>query len=76
MLPFVAGVAALQLWLIDSSFSLVRIASGMFVASIVGLYLGHYQRGGIKAVFHDIQLMMIAPAWLLSVLYRKLGIPV
>ncbi len=76
MLPFVAGVAALELWLIDSSFSLVRIASGMFVASIVGLYLGHYQRGGIKAVFHDIQLMMIAPAWLLSVLYRKLGIPV
>ncbi len=76
MLPFVAGVTALQLWLVDSSLSLVRISSVMFVASIIGLYVGHYEKGGIKAVCHDIQLMMIAPAWLLSNFYRRLGIPV
>ncbi len=76
MLPFVAGVTAVQLWLVDSSLSLVRISSGLFVASIVGLYLVLYQKGGIKAVCHDIQLMIIAPAWLLSNLYRRLGIPV
>ncbi len=76
MLPFVAGVTALQLWLVDSSLSLVRISSVMFIASIIGLYVGHYEKGGIKAVFHDIQLMMIAPAWLLSNFYRRLGIPV
>jgi hypothetical protein len=76
MLPFVVGVTALQLWLVRSSFSLIGVSSGLFVASIVGLYLGHYRRGGIKAVFYDIQLMMIAPAWLLSNLYKRLGIPV
>ena len=76
MLPFVAGVTAMQYWLADSSLSLVRISSGMCVASIVGLYLGHHKKGGIKAVFHDIQLMMIAPAWLLANVYRRLGIPV
>ncbi len=76
MLPFVAGVTALQLWLVDSSLSLVRISSAMLVASIIGLYVGHYEKGGIKAVCHDIQLMMIAPAWLLSNFYRRLGIPV
>ena len=76
MLPFVAGVTALQLWLVDSSLSLVRISSVMFIASIIGLYVGHYEKGGIKAVCHDIQLMMIAPAWLLSNFYRRLGIPV
>ena len=76
MLPFVAGVSALQIWLVGSPFSLLRISTGMFVASIIGLYLGHYQKGGIRAVIHDIQLMMIAPAWLLSNLYRRLGIPV
>lgn len=76
MLPFVAGVTAVQLWLVDSSLSLVRISSGLIVASIVGLYLGHYQKGGLRAVLHDIQLMMIAPAWLLSNLYKRLGIPV
>ncbi len=76
MLPFVVGVTALQLWLVRSSFSLIGVSSGLFVASIVGLYLGHYRRGGIKAVFYDIQLMMIGPAWLLSNLYKRLGIPV
>jgi len=72
----VAGVTAVQLWLVDSSLSLVRISSGLIVASIVGLYLGHYQKGGLRAVVHDIQLMMIAPAWLLANLYKRLGIPV
>ena len=76
MLPFVAGVTALQLWLVDSSLSLVRISSVMFVASIIGLYVGHYEKGGTRAVCHDIQLMMIAPAWLLSNFYKRLGIPV
>jgi uncharacterized membrane protein YGL010W len=75
MLPFIAGVSVVQYWLVDSSLSLVRISSGMVVASLVGLYLGHYKKGGIKAVLHDIQLMMIAPAWLLANLYRRLGIP-
>ncbi len=76
MLPFVAGVSAVQYWLVDSSMSLGRISSGMIVASIVGLYLGHHKKGGMKAVLHDIQLMMIAPAWVLARIYRRLGIPV
>ena len=76
MLPFVAGVSAVQYWLVDSSVSLGRISSGMIVASIVGLYLGHHNKGGMKAVLHDIQLMMIAPAWMLARIYRRLGIPV
>jgi uncharacterized membrane protein YGL010W len=76
MLPFVAGVTAVQYWLIDSSLSLVRISSGMVIASIIGLYLGHHKKGGITAVLHDVQLIMIAPAWLLANLYKRLGIPV
>lgn len=75
MLPFVAGVVTLQVWVIDSPWSLAWVSSGVFLLSLAGLYLGHYGRGGIKAVFRDIQLMMIAPAWLLANLYRRLGIP-
>ena len=48
----------------------------LFAGSLGGLYLGHYQSGGLRAVARDVQLMMIAPAWLLSNLYRRLGIPV
>jgi hypothetical protein len=76
MLPFVAGVSAVQYWLGESPWSLARISSGIVVASVIGLYIGHHKKGGIKAVFHDIQLMMIAPAWLLANLYKRLGIPV
>ena len=75
MLPFVFGVAALQIWLAESPWSLVRVSTGLFALSIAGLYLGHRGNGGIQAVFRDIQLMMIAPIWLLSELYRRFGIP-
>ena len=76
MLPLVAGLSALQFWLAGSPFSSSRVSIILFFASIIGLYLGHYRSGGFRAVFVDIQLMMIAPAWLLSNLYRRLGIPV
>ena len=75
MLPFIFGVAAVQAWLVDSPHSIVRVSTTLFVLSLAGLWLGHRDRGGIRAVFHDIQLMMIAPVWLLSRLYKRFGIP-
>jgi len=75
MLPFIFGVAALQVWLANSSYSPYVASSGLLVASITGLYLGNYPHGGIRAVLRDIQLMMIAPVWILSNIYRRLGIP-
>lgn len=75
MLPFVFGVAAIQDWLADSPYSIVQVSTTLFALSLAGLYLGHRGKGGLRAVFRDIQLMMIAPVWLLSVLYRRLGIP-
>lgn len=75
MLPFVLGVAAIQAWLVESPWDVGLVSGGLFAASIGGLYLGHRGRGGMRAVFHDIQLMIIAPIWLLSNLYRKIGIP-
>lgn len=75
MLPFIFGVAAIQIWLSDSHYSLVRVSSALFAFSLFGLWLGQRGNGGLRAVMHDIQLMMIAPAWLLSALYRRFGIP-
>ncbi len=76
MLPFVVGITGVQLWLEESSWSLLGISSGVLAISVAGLYLGHYKKGGIRAVLRDIQLMMIGPAWLLANLYRRLGIPI
>jgi hypothetical protein len=75
MVPFVLGVAALLVWLSASPWSLMRVSSLLFAFSLAGLWLGHRHNGGLRAVMHDIQLMMIAPVWLLSVLYRRVGIP-
>jgi len=75
MLPFIFGVAALQIWLANSAYSPYMASSGLLAASILGLYLGNLPDGGIRAVFRDIQLMMIAPVWILSNIYRRFGIP-
>lgn len=76
LLPFVVGVASLQVWLGDSDFSPLRVSAGLLSAGIIGLWLGHRDRGGIRSVVEDLQLMMIGPAWLLAALYRRVGIPI
>ena len=75
MLPFVIGVSALQLLLVASKWPLSGVSLALVVLAVAGLYLGHHAAGGLRAVFRDVQLMMIGPAWLLANLYRRLGIP-
>ena len=47
----------------------------LLVVSTIGLWLGHRNEQGLRPVLQDLQVMMIGPAWLLSVLYRRVGIP-
>ncbi len=75
MLPFIFGIAFGQVWLLESSLPHARVSAGLFVASLIGLYLGHAGNGGLRVVVRDVQLMMIAPLWMLSNLYRRIGIP-
>lgn len=75
MLPFILGVTAIQHWLIASRLPAAPVSAGLTAASVAGLWLGRSSSDGAYAVFRDIQLMMIGPIWLLSNLYRRLGIP-
>ncbi len=75
MLPFMLGIAAVQIHLQESPWPLALVAALLFAASLAGICLGRLGNGGLKAVFRDIQAMMIAPVWLLSVLYSRVGIP-
>lgn len=75
MLPFVFGIAALQIWLQESSWPLPRVATLLFGVSLIGIFIGRTAEGGIRACFRDIQLMMIAPFWMLSNVYRRFRIP-
>jgi uncharacterized membrane protein YGL010W len=76
MLPFILGVASSQVWLETSDYSPVRVGSGLLMAGIIGLWLGRRRQRAAALVLQDLQLMMIGPAWLLSVLYRRIGIPI
>jgi len=75
MLPFIVGIAGLQMWLTESDFSPLRVSIGLLLAGIIGLWMGHRNQASLRPVFQDLQLMMIGPAWILSILYRRIGIP-
>lgn len=76
MLPFLIGVAAFQMWLDQSGYAPLNLSTGLLLAGIIGLWLGHPRSGALINVARDLQMMMIGPAWLLSVVYRRLGIPI
>ena len=75
MLPFLLGLAAIQLWLDGSRWPQLGVAVALLVAGTVGLWLGRRGSGGMRAIVQDFQLMMIGPLWLLSIMYRRFNVP-
>ena len=75
MLPFILGVAAIQVWLEQSLYSHPHVSAGLLLAGTIGLWIGNRSEPGLRPVISDLQLMMIAPACLLSFVYKRLGIP-
>jgi uncharacterized membrane protein YGL010W len=55
----------IQLWL----FSVI-----VFVVAWIGQFYGHKVEGKKPSFLKDIQFLMIGPAWLMSFIYKKLGI--
>jgi len=74
LLPFLLGLAAIQMWLTTSGLPATAISAGLLVAGTVGLLL--CRGGALRPVMQDFQLMMIAPAWTLSLLFRHFRIPI
>lgn len=55
----------IQLWL----FCLI-----VFTLAWIGQFYGHNVEGKKPSFFKDIQFLLIGPAWLMSFIYKKLGI--
>ncbi|MBL7938627.1 MAG: DUF962 domain-containing protein [Flavobacteriales bacterium] len=51
------------------------ICVALFVAAWIGQFIGHKIEGKKPSFLHDLQFLIIGPAWLMGVIYRKLGIP-
>jgi uncharacterized membrane protein YGL010W len=52
------------------------ICVGLFVLAWIGQFIGHAIEGKRPSFFKDLQFLMIGPIWLLSNLYKRLGIKV
>lgn len=46
----------------------------LFVVAWVGQFYGHKVEGKKPSFLKDVQFLMIGPAWLMSFIYRKMGI--
>ena len=63
----IARSEIMPLWL----FSLI-----IFAAAWIAQFYGHKVEGKKPSFLQDLQFLMIGPAWLMSFLYRKMGIAV
>jgi len=73
--------AALMVWLITLVASAVplplwQVALAVFVLAWIGQFWGHKIEGKKPSFFKDVQFLLIGPAWLMSFLYRRLGLPI
>lgn len=50
-----------------------QVALVVFVVAWLGQFVGHRIEGRKPSFFQDIVFLLIGPAWLLSILYKKLG---
>lgn len=64
---FVENSRILPLWL----FSII-----VFALAWIGQFYGHKVEGKKPSFLKDIQFLMIGPAWLMSFIYKKIGIPI
>lgn len=62
-----------QISLMDVPLWAVSLA--IFVVAWIGQFIGHKIEGKKPSFFQDLTFLMIGPAWCMSFLYGKLGIP-
>ncbi len=71
-------VIAIMLFVLDSlsnlAVSLWIISLVVFILAWIGQFIGHQIEGKRPSFFKDLQFLLIGPLWLLSFIYRKLGI--
>lgn len=71
----IMALFAIVLWQLDSfDTPLWLICVVVFVLAWIGQFVGHVAEGKRPSFFKDVQFLMIGPLWLMSFVYRRLGI--
>lgn len=60
--------------IINANFNLIYFSITIFVVAWIGQFIGHKIEGKKPSFLHDVQFLLIGPAWLLSWIYQKLNI--
>jgi len=65
-----AGIAAIDL---TAPFLVWEVCAVIFVLAWIGQFIGHKIEGKKPSFFKDVVFLLIGPAWLMSMVYKKLG---
>ena len=65
-----SGLVVLDL---SSPWPVWKICSAVFVAAWIGQFIGHKIEGKKPSFFKDVVFLLIGPAWLMSMVYKKIG---
>ncbi len=74
---FISSVLALTVnFYLQNSIALPLWKTSLIIFSIawVGQFIGHKIEGKKPSFFKDVQFLLIGPAWILSFIYKKLGL--
>lgn len=74
MLPVMALLVLVLLRLDALAAPLWLLCLVAFVVAWIGQFVGHAIEGTRPSFFKDVQFLMIGPLWLLSFVYRRLGL--
>ena len=74
MLLIAIGMIASINWIEFFDPTIWRLSLSIFVVSWIGQFIGHKIEGKKPSFFEDLQFLLIGPAWLLSFIYKKIGI--
>lgn len=58
----------------NAPWPLWQVALALFVLAWIGQFIGHQVEGKKPSFFKDLQFLLIGPAWLMSFLYRAVGL--
>ena len=75
MLGIALSMIASVTWIEIIDPSIWKLSILIFILAWIGQFIGHKIEGQKPSFFEDIQFLLIGPAWLLSFIYKKLGVP-
>ena len=75
MLGVALSMIASITWIEIIDPSIWKLSMLIFILAWIGQFIGHKIEGQKPSFFEDIKFLLIGPAWLLSFIYKKLGVP-